>query len=166
MSISTDVTAILKYCESLPDDCVALAKTASKIISGWQHLDKLRTDSIIQSTYHLHSILTSIGESSKEITRVEIEPTNSRLHDIRYEDFDDLTPAILTQRTQEWYLACQELCRDLSFVIVGLSAVGAKPMMIAFLNVHLWYDLMFFERQFKKAFGVDLPSSLLINSAR
>lgn len=166
MPISTDVSAILSYCEGLPDDCETLAKTSSKLISGWQHVDKLRMDTIIQSMYHLHAVLVSLGESSKEITRVDIETKPSRLHDIRYEDFEDLTPELLTARTTEWYIVCQELARNLALVVTGLSAVGAKPAMINFLRSHLWTDLMFFERQFKKAFGVNLPSSLLLISGK
>ena len=166
MSISTDVSSILSYCETLPEHCEELARTASKIVSGWQHVDKLRMDMIIQSTYHIHAALVALMTSTKEITRVEIVPNKSRLEDIRYEDFEDLTPTVLQQRTELWYAACQELCRDLSFVVKGLSAVGASPPMIQFLLGRVWTDLMFFERQYKKACGVDLPSSLLLSSGQ
>lgn len=166
MTISTDVSSILTYCEGLPEDCLTLAKTTSKLISGWQHVDKVRMDVMIQSMYHLYAVLASIGDSSIEITRANVKPMPLRFADIRYEDYDDLTPELLIARTRDWYAECQELCKNLAFVIQGLTAVDAKPTMIVFLRGHLWTDLMFFERQYKRAFGTDLPSSLLLVSGQ
>lgn len=124
-----------------------LVSESHQQISGWHHVDKLRMKEILQSMYHMCWTLTSLFIHVSELTGAKVLDPNFHIDDIRYHDFDDLTPAILTSRFRNWYDRVTQFQQLYRSILVEARAMGAKPTVSVIMCSRLKLDLEFLTQQ-------------------
>jgi hypothetical protein len=152
---SNTIKQWLADCNSIAEEALSLRLEGSKLVSGWQRVDKLRMDAIIQSVYHMNWSLAGIAANMDEVTR-EPPPTREyTLEEIRYDDYESLTAPELETRTKAWYADAKNMHVLFHRALVGISHLGHHPRVLGFLSARLGLDLEFFARQAERA-GVTL----------
>lgn len=141
----------LADCNAIAAEALSLRNEGSRVISGWQSVDKLRMDDIIQSVYHINWSLAGIAANMDEVTR-EPPPTREyTLEEIRYDDYESLTAPELEARTKAWYADAKNMHVLLYKALIGISHLGVHPRVLGFLSARLGLDLDFFTRQAERA---------------
>ncbi len=152
-----DIRAVLRSAEEqIPQLCHKLQSESSKLVSGWQKIDKLRMHEIIQSMYHVSWTLKDLRENFHELGGEKQDFGLSTYEDLVYEDIDDLSAADLQKRTLEFFSFLKGIAQAISQLLHTLNSFGIVPYKISFLSSRLFLDLHFLKTQLEKAFGVKL----------
>lgn len=147
---------LTKDADELATSALELSKDASKLVAGWQRVDKILMKNIVQSLYHMNWSLKDLAVNMKEITDLSIPVYMSSIEDIRYADHDELNRAILIPRTMSWYRAAHITHKHVAQILGVLKTIGVKPYRVGFLTARLGLDLGFFKEQFETATGEKL----------
>ncbi len=151
-----DIKELMATVDSLCEESSYLAKDTARLVAGWQRVDKLTMDQIVQSLYHMSWNLKDLARSSKEVTGTVIEVGPSKIEDIRYPDHETLNRVILIERSKNWYLQTKRIYTMTREVLAVLDGLDARPWHMGFINSRVSLDLHFFRMQFERATGEKL----------
>lgn len=148
-----EIKELMSTVDSLCEEAGNAAKDTSKLIAGWQRVDKPAMEQIVQSLYHMSWNLKDLSEAGREVTGCFPVFGPSKIEDIRYADHETLNRIILIERTKGWHKHCISLHSVTQRMLSVLDGFDARPWHMGFINSRISLDLMFFESQFLRATG-------------
>lgn len=158
MVTTAGIKELREATEAIGESSLYLGRDTSKLVSGWQKINKTVMLQIIQSLYHMGWNLKDLRENIGEITGTAVTVGASMFQDIQYEDQQTLTEPMLIGRTKNWYRDTKGLHSNIRRVLAILDAIEARPYRVGFIVSRIYLDLHFFKDQFEAATGEKLEN--------
>lgn len=158
MVSTASFSELIDQCANYAEDAGELYRDSSRLVAGWHKIDKVAMTRCIQSFYHMSWNLKDLRDSMEEITGVKAVQGKSRLEDIRFDDHDDLTAAMLRGRTKNWYAAVKQMHQGMRRILAVMETVDARPFRVSFIMARIYLDIHFFKDQYEQATGEKLEN--------
>lgn len=147
---------LIAIADDIAEGCIEMGRDSSRLVAGWHRVDKDIMKQCVQSFYHMGWNIKDLRDNMNEVTGLMPAVGPMELSDIRYQDHDTLTSAMLKGRTKNWYHSVKTAHQDMRRILAVMESVEARPWRVSFIMARIYLDLHFFKDQYEQATGEKL----------